>query len=260
MMPRLLLVVLLVWAPLPVVATQLTAVKDVEDCVSDNLPEHTSVQTVRFIAKDRAGSKKDSEATIYWQQEDDLSKVMIRVTGPPKQRGTGLLFIQKPDGSDRWLYLPALKKTRRITKSTLSGSFLNTDFSYKDLERIQGARDAQETKLLENASVAERAVYVLESRTDADEEFDRVISYVDHETCVILKSEFFEKGKAEPRKVLTADPARIEQKNGTHVPHSLLMRDLTEESQTELVVEKIEIGAKIPSKTFTRKELETGRR
>jgi hypothetical protein len=228
--------------------------------VRKNLPQHTAVQTVRFEAKDKAGSKDDSKATIHWKQyPGDLSRARIRVTAPPKQRGTGLLFIQKENGTDRWLYLPALKKTRRITKSTLSGSFLKTDFSYKDLARIQGAREDHETVKLADDVVAERPVYVLEGRSDSDKEFDRVVSYVDHETCVVLKAEFFEKGEDKPSKVLTADPARIEKQNGAYVPHSLLMRDLDQGSQTELIIEKIELGGEIADKTFTKRDLETGR-
>ncbi len=53
---------------------------------------------------------------------------------PRDVQGTALLTharINSPD--DQWLYLPALKRVKRISASTRSGSFMGSEFSYEDM-------------------------------------------------------------------------------------------------------------------------------
>ena len=55
---------------------------------------------------------------------------------PADVKDTGLLTYDYDDASrddDQWLYLPALKKTKRIAAGDKSGSFMGSDFSYADM-------------------------------------------------------------------------------------------------------------------------------
>ncbi|MFH1936650.1 MAG: outer membrane lipoprotein-sorting protein, partial [Bacteroidota bacterium] len=50
--------------------------------------------------------------------------------------GTGFLIIEKAGyESDQFLYLPALRRSRRIVSSQKSHQFVNSDFTYEDIER-----------------------------------------------------------------------------------------------------------------------------
>jgi hypothetical protein len=256
------LVVLLISLAGASTALALETAKQIEDCVRENLPQESSEQTIVFKARDRIGAVKESRTTIYWKKfPDGFSKALIRVSAPPKLRGTGLLLIEKENSTDPFLYLPELRKVRRITKNSSSEAILGTDFTYDDLERVQGMREDRESERLEDAILEGRPVYVLQSRPgeDEDAEFDRAVSFIDHQTCVILRQEFYERGDR-LRKLLTADPDRITREGTLHIPRYLLMHDLLEETSTELLLEKIEIDKQIPGRTFSRKELAVGRR
>ena len=77
-------------------------------------------RTVLFLSKDYG---KDSKSITYFQSPADV-------------KGTGFLSWEYDDPSkddDRWLYLPALKKTRRISGSSKNDYFMGTDFTYDDL-------------------------------------------------------------------------------------------------------------------------------
>ncbi len=235
---------------------------EIQACVRDNFPDDSSIQTVLFKSRDRTGAVRDSRATIYWRKfPDGLAKVMIRVSDPPKQRGVGILLLEKEDGTDRFLYLPALRKVRRISRTGSSGSLLGTDFTYEDLERIQGLRSDLEWRRLDDSSVGETSVYVLESSAapGAAGEIARVVSSFDKATCVLLQSEFYERG-GHLRKVLHVNADKIESQGDQRIPRAMRMEDLLEESSTDLVVEAIELGADIPDRRFSRKELMIGRR
>lgn len=62
------------------------------------------------------------------------SKVLIRFRYPGDIEGTGFLQIEHHDGDDdMWIYLPALKKIRRLVTNNKNDSFFGSDFSYGDI-------------------------------------------------------------------------------------------------------------------------------
>jgi hypothetical protein len=253
-----LLVVLSVAVP----ASAIETVDEIEDCVRENRPEQTSIQTVAFARTDRTGNQKHSKAKVYWKQfPGELSKALIRVSEPPKSRGTALLLIENEENTDRFLYLPAARKVRRITKSSSSGSLLGTDFSAADLEEWQQMRDGRESKRLDDASVEDRPVWTVQSTpTDpSDSGYERIVSFIDQEKCVALKVEYYARGD-KLRKVLTVDAEHVTLESGLHTPRRMTMSDMLEQTSTDMSVEKIEIDVSIRDKVFTRKELAVGRR
>lgn len=96
---------------------------------------HDEKSMVKVIMKNAQG--KTQERTLTWvtvTRKDDTKKSMVYFTLPKSIRGTALLTIEnKAADDDRWLYLPALKKTRRISGSEKADNFMGTDFSYEDL-------------------------------------------------------------------------------------------------------------------------------
>ncbi len=236
---------------------------EIDACVRAPLEYGTSVQTVTFRSRDRQGNESRFEARIYWKRfEDGLSRALMRVTDPPDNRGTALLLIQKADRNDIFMYLPELKRVRRVTTRMVSSSVLGTDFSYEDFQRLQGlSRDGRVERLPDEA-LDGRAVYVLDATPEADPEsgsiYGRVRSYVDQESCVPLKVEYFEHGD-EPRKVLTTRPEDIVLEGGLHLPRKLSMTDRRERTSTELVLHEIELGVPLRKTLFNTRQLEFGK-
>lgn len=68
------------------------------------------------------------------EMSDDGDKSLIVFDQPRDVQGTALLthaHINEPD--DQWLYLPALKRVKRISAATRAGSFMGSEFSYEDM-------------------------------------------------------------------------------------------------------------------------------
>jgi len=108
-------------------------------CVQENLPETTSVQSFRLRTSDRAGSEREIAGKVWWRRfENGRSRILLRVKEPGDLRGSALLMIERSSGSDMFLYLPELRKTRRITSHSVSGSMFGSDFTYEDFQQIQG--------------------------------------------------------------------------------------------------------------------------
>lgn len=65
---------------------------------------------------------------------EDGDKSLTIFDTPKDVAGTAFLsFSHKVGDDDQWLYLPALKRVKRITSRNKSGSFMGSEFSYEDI-------------------------------------------------------------------------------------------------------------------------------
>ncbi len=66
--------------------------------------------------------------------KDDGDKSLIVFNSPRDVKGTATLtFSHKTTSDDQWLYLPALKRVKRISSDNKSGPFMGSEFAYEDL-------------------------------------------------------------------------------------------------------------------------------
>jgi hypothetical protein len=85
---------------------------------------------------DPSGKEKVRELmTVAQRDAKGLARIMLKFLAPADIRNTGLLTWEQPgdQDDDRWLFLPAQKKTTRIASSSKKNAFMNTDLSYEDL-------------------------------------------------------------------------------------------------------------------------------
>jgi outer membrane lipoprotein-sorting protein len=233
-------------------------VEEVTDCVARNVPKKTSVQTLAMRARDRVGSERTIRALVHWKRFDDgFSRVRALFSEPADIAGAAFLMVEKDGPNDLFLYSPSLRKIRRITSQAMKGTIYGTDFSYEDFQRLQGVRVEQSVIRTPDTALDGRPVYVLEARPPqgSGSAYELARSWIDKRTCVPLKTELYEAG-GKLRKVLTASPERIEKQGELWLPHELVMVDLRDETRTTLTVEKLEVGAAIPDRTFSLAQLE----
>lgn len=103
--------------------------------------------------------------------EGDGDKTMIIFDQPLDVQGTALLtFSHKTEADDQWLYLPALKRVKRISSRNKSGPFMGSEFAYEDLASQEIEKysyryiqddmlDGQATFLIERDPVDENSGY-----------------------------------------------------------------------------------------------------
>lgn len=66
--------------------------------------------------------------------DDGTEKRVIVFLSPAEVKGTGMLIFDHETGNDdMWIYLPALRKTRKIVSTEKSKSFMGSEFSNSDL-------------------------------------------------------------------------------------------------------------------------------
>ena len=222
-------------------------------------PEPDSVRAIRLLARDRAGGNTVVVLRLYGRRTPDgLGQLFLRFEEPREVRGTSLLALERKTGeTEIYLATPELPTARRVSGPARADGLFRTDFSSEDLQRLQqGWRPgAGEFKALPDARVADRAVYVLETRP-TDSAYERIVFSFDQESCLPLLIRFYEPGKDSPRKELTTDP-RSNLKHGDRwVAHSALIRDLENLTTTQLMVDSHAQDQLLPDDQFTVEGLE----
>jgi hypothetical protein len=83
-----------------------------------------------------ADGQESQRKLDFWgfEEPDRHDKTLVKFTFPPDIKGTTLLTYEKgAEDDDQWLYLPSLKRAKRIASSNKSGSFVGSEFAYEDL-------------------------------------------------------------------------------------------------------------------------------
>lgn len=209
------------------------------------------MQSVELVAEDRVGNTRTLEARLHWKQFESGSRVRILVDSPEDVRGSAYLVIEGSPRDEMFVYLPALRKVRRITTVMMSNQLWGTDFSYEDIKQIEGILIQGEVVRRADDTIDGRAAYLL-SLSPAPEEkssYERIDFTIDQQTCVVLITEFVETG-GRLRKRLLSDPAKIASENGRHTPREFEMRDLRDETRSWLRVVKAEYDIDVADRTF----------
>jgi hypothetical protein len=234
---------------------------EIEACVAANMPSASSVQNVTLRAKDRVGTVNESRATIYWKKfEDGKSRVRMDFTEPNDLRGASVLLLERKQGArDIFMYMPDLKRVKRVTTHMMGGSIFGTNFSFEDFETIEDYAAKAKPERKEDVVIDGAPTWVLESRPAAGEfsSYTRVVEYIDPSTCTRIKTELFESGD-QLRKVASSDRKTLTTSGGITYAPALTLRDLHEGTETELVINKVEVGAEIPAKLFSQASLTQG--
>jgi hypothetical protein len=227
--------------------------KEITDCAARNVPEPDSVRALRLSYHGKEGAERVTVLRTFGRRTDaGLRQLLVRFIKPDDIRGTEFLLLERKDGNDIYFASPDLGPAKHISGRGRSATLFGTDLSYEDFEHMHGFNRPGESKRLPDETLSERAVYVVETRP-ADPEssaYESVLSYVDKQTCVALRIEFFEAG-GRIRKELVANPDWVRKEGPVWMAHMALMRDLRELTTTQLLVDSSDHGVDLTPEMFS---------
>jgi len=221
--------------------------------VRENLPDETTRQFISLRLTDRGGLVEESAIETFWKRfPDGKWRMRARFLRPERVRGTAVLMLEKDHGTDIFVYLPDLRRVRRINKRSVHGAIAGTDLSYEDWERIQGLVEDPKLTRLPDSVVDDRPVYVIEAQTDptSDTAYTRIVTWIDRRTCVALRTEIYERGDR-LRKVITVPSNAIWPESDGWISRYTRVEDRREGSQTEVVVDEIAMDEPLDDRLFS---------
>lgn len=235
--------------------------KEVMRRVDESNRTEDAQRELTMILVNSRGSKREREVISYRKKIDDYNdKALLKFLAPGDVAGTGLLTIEHEDrDDDQWLYLPALKRTRRISAADKNDSFMGTEFTYEDMSSLK--LDEYNYKLLGQEKLDGIDVAVIEM-VPANEErreesgYSKTVHWVDFDRWVILKSHFYNL-KDEHYKTLHS--SEINRYGGIWMPDKLVMENLKTGDSTVLEFDNTKINVGLDDRMFTERYLLRGR-
>ena len=125
--------------------------------------------------------------------KDDGDKSRAVFDWPADVKGTKMLtFTHKRADDDQWLYLPAVKRVKRISSNNKSGSFMGSEFAYEDLASTE--IEKYRYKLLGEQAIGGRPTWQLERvPTDKNSGYSRQVVFLDKEYLNPLRIDYFDR-------------------------------------------------------------------
>ena len=224
---------------------------------------HQVTRNLKMELTDKRGKKRVQE-TIYFRKYygDDKKSVMF-YKKPKRIKGTGFLtFDNALKDDEQWLYLPALKKVRRVSSSDRGDWFLGTDFSYEDIKK-EGkiSNDDYSFKLLGEEDVDGHGVYKLEllakDETITEElGYSKLISFIDKEIFITRKVIFYDNRGELLKTLLSSD---ISQVDGIWSVHHMHMQNHQNKHISDFYFSNIDYKKEVKNNLFTKGSLKRGK-
>lgn len=147
-----------------------------------------------MLLRNKAGKESRREVRIRNMEVDgDGDKSISIFDKPADVKGTAFLsytHATKPD--DQWLYLPALKRVKRISSANKSGPFMGSEFAYEDLSSQE--LEKYSYKLLGEEELDGQAMFKLERIPQYEKSgYTRQIVWLDKEHYRAHKVEFYDR-------------------------------------------------------------------
>jgi len=222
-----------------------------------------SIRELEMILIDKNDNRRVRRIRSYSRDDGEDVHTILFFLEPADVKDTGFLTYdydaEKDD--DQWLYLPALRKTKRIASSDKSGSFMGSDFSYADLTTREV--ENYDWTLMKETEVRGSPVWQIQGIPRTQDEIDETgylksIVFVRKDNYVAVRSvNWLEKGG----RLKYMDVKKLEQIDGIWVPTEIHMT--TKKSgetlhKTVLTIHNVRFGQDLDADFFSVRQLEKG--
>ncbi len=190
----------------------------------------------------------------------ETEKKLVKFTEPADVKGTGFLsydYKNKPD--DKWIYMPALRKTRRIISSENAKSFMGSEFSYADMS-LPTVEDFS-YNFLDAETITEEPCYVIEIIPKNDDianenGFSKKISYISKNDFVLRKALYYNLSGNKEKEMTVDTVIEVDKTNHKYKMKEMKMVNLLNGRQSISTIDQIQYNPNVSDDYFTTRFLE----
>ena len=220
--------------------------------VLDNVKDaHDDFKTEKSLIimklKDANGEIREREFDMYLMHSGDDSLALVRFNNPSEVKRITLLTLSD---DEIYLYMPAYRKTKRISGGAKNGKFVGSDFKYNDISLLyneqNGDYDANLIKETDNEYLVEVIPY------DKDSDYGRIIMTVEKKNMLFRKIEFYNN----KNKLIKIMNFKDEKNFDGHILATTIeLNNLEENHSTILEIKEVEFDIPITKKFFDRRNI-----
>jgi hypothetical protein len=207
---------------------------------------------------DAKGSERIRQVTTATKKFGETSKTMIKFISPADVKGTAMLIYDHENtGDDMWIYMPALRKTRRIVSTEKGRNFMGSEFTNADMSK-PNMNDFQ-YKILGSDTYEGKPCWKIESvcsneSVAGENGFSRKVSLIEKGTYLCHKVEFYDlQGKLHKLQYIRQYK---KQASGKYFAYEMEMNNVQNGRKSILIIDKFQTGSNLPESAFTAAMLE----
>jgi outer membrane lipoprotein-sorting protein len=204
------------------------------------------------------GSTRERSITQFSLDTGEVDKKMMFFLAPADVKDTSFMSWSYDDArdDDQLIYLPALRRVKRISSDSKNDRFMGSDFTYDDL----GERHPEEDRhtVLREENYKGEACYVVKSVPVGDDDaFSKTVSWIAGDKWIGLKREYYD-DKGRIYKTLNIED--YEQIDGYWVITNMLMKDLDRDQSTRIEMENVRFDTGLTDSFFSERQMQRGPR
>lgn len=231
----------------------------------NNIDEgETRISRIEMILTDRRGKERVRDTLIYRKYFGSEKRTALFYLSPRNIKDTGFLSYDYADANtddDQWLYLPALRKSRRISASDRGDYFLGTDLTYEDMKK-EGKLELNDYQFetlarqsLDGSIVLQLQAIPLSSEIAKELGYSKVHAWVNPENWIILKAKYWDTNGNELKTLQVKDIRKVD---GIWTRHHLSVNNHKTGHQTVWKLSSADYKSEINDHIFTRNALTRG--
>jgi hypothetical protein len=238
--------------------------REIMQAVEDREDGDNKSSDMKMVLIDKNGDTRTREIRSFDKDKGEDNQRIMFFLSPADVKDTAFLTYdydayEKDD--DQWLYLPALRKSKRIASSDKSGSFMGSDFSYSDM--TQKNLDAYDFTIMKEGEVRGHKVWLIESVPKTKEEIEETgytksIAFVRQDNFVVVRAVHWVK---EGKRLKYLDVTKLEQIDGVWTIIEMNMTTKKGKAtlhKTELSFANVKYNQGLDEQMFTVRRLEKG--
>ncbi len=248
----------------PLYAATLPSGDEIANNINARDEGHSVIRTLTMEMTDKRGKQRVRKTRGFRKYFGDEKRTAIYYLSPKNVKDTAFMIYDYADTAiddDQWLYLPAMRKVRRISASERGDYFLGTDFTYEDIKQESKVSIADYSrKTIGEAIIDGHQTFIVESipidkETAKELGYSKVKLWVDAEIWIVRKAEFT---GLRNRPLKTIYTKAIKQVQGIWSAHLIEAQNHKTRHTTKFIFSDIDYQTEISDDLFTERALRRG--
>ncbi|MEE9430793.1 MAG: outer membrane lipoprotein-sorting protein [Melioribacteraceae bacterium] len=247
---------ILLFVSTSIFAQEVTALQIIENVYNREVGEEMTSDLTMTLTNS-SGKERVRKIKQFTKDFGEVEKKIMFFVKPADIKNTSFMtwsFDEEGKADDQWIYLPALKKTKRISSDSKSDYFMGSDFTYDDLGDRQPSQDTH--TILREEKLNDEDCYVIESTPkDEDYMYSKTITWIIKDKWIGLKKDFYDEDE-DLLKTLTVD--KYEDINGFFIITHTEMKNEQKDHRTIMDLKNVKINSGISKSKFSERMMTRG--
>ena len=213
----------------------------------------SSVSQTTMVLKNAQGIENIRKLKIKKLENSKGDKSLLLFVYPNDIKGTKLLSFEMIGKDDKqWLFLPALKRVKRISSRNKSGSFMASEFSYEDIASQNYKNYTYEKDIQKVLRDTKEYFKITRVPVDKNSGYSKQVVYIDTKTYLARFGEYYDKQNRLLKNVIFSNYKKID---GVYRVQKIEMHNVQNSKSSTLTWDEDRINTGLTQKDFSKRAL-----